>query len=131
MIQAGTGLFAGMCIREATRGREDIARVTVPAGRWRLVASTDAPLAAGESAMEPDTILYVRERCTDTTEASAPLSACNDDIEAGRNQRSRVEHVVQGPAQVFVFTELWGGSLNDARGEPYSLALELHSLARP
>jgi serine/threonine-protein kinase len=130
MIQAGTGLFAGMCIREATRGREDIARVTVPAGRWRLVASTDAPLAAGESAMEPDTILYVRERCTDTTEASAPLGACNDDIEPGRNQRSRVEHVVQGPAQLFVFTELWGGSLNDARGEPYSLALELHPLAR-
>lgn len=128
MILGGTGLFTGMCMREATRGREDIVRVRVPRGRWRMVLTTDAPLQPGESAMEPDTILYVRKRCTDTSESSAPLSACIDDIAPGHNQRSRLELTVTEPTEYFVFVELWGGSLNDARGEPYWLGMELHPL---
>lgn len=128
MILGGTGLFTGMCMREATRGREDVVRVRVPRGRWRMVLTTDAPLQPGESAMEPDTILYVRKRCTDTSESSAPLSACIDDIAPGHNQRSRLELTVTEAADYFVFVELWGGSLNDARGEPYWLGMELHPL---
>ncbi len=130
IIVAGNGSFTGTCVRDATRGREEIVRVRVPPGRWRLVAHTDAPLAAGASTMEPDTIVYVRRRCTDMTESSAPLSACNDDIVPGSNQRSRVEQTISEPGDYFVFVEVWGGSLNDARGEPYEVMLELHPAGR-
>lgn len=123
------GLFSGACYRNATRGREQIVKLRVPRGTWRVVASSDDRTWDGGIRPDPDTIIYLRRSCLDSTHASAPIAWCNDDIAFRENQRSTViaENVSAG--DLFVFVEIWGGSLADGQGVRYTLSVDLEPIS--
>ena len=110
VIETGAGLFTAQCVVGSTGGREGIFRITVPAGAWDLLVTTDGPGTAGTDPLEPDTVLYLRGVCADASAASAPMEWCHDDIETGVNQRSAFEILDVAPADLFAFVELYGGS---------------------
>ncbi len=128
-VLPGAGLFSGACARSATSGREQVVRLRVPPGRWALVASLDDDTWDGGLRLEPDTILYLRRSCLDSSHASAPMALCNDDISFRVNQRSRVEARPVSGGDLFAFVEIWGSSLTDGHGDRYTLALTLTPVA--
>ncbi|MDP3278250.1 MAG: serine/threonine-protein kinase [Deltaproteobacteria bacterium] len=125
------GHFSGACFRAATAGHEQIVRLRVPPGRWSLVASTDDESWDGGMRLAPDTILYLRRSCLDSTPASAPIAWCNDDIAFRVNQRSRVSVAEVSGGDLYAFVEMWGSSVADTYGDRYTLSLQLRPLARP
>jgi serine/threonine protein kinase len=124
-VMPGRGLFDGACFRAATQAREQIVRLVIPQGRWRLVASTDEGATGAVTRPDPDTILYFRRSCLDSSRASAPVEWCNDDVAFRRIQRSTVEIPEITGGELFGFVEIWGSSLADGHGSRYTLSLEL------
>lgn len=125
VLEAGGGLFtAPEDCSTATGGQEDIFRITVPAGRFDVILTTDSEGTSGDTPLEPDTILYVRRDCTDASLASASPDECNDDIEASVNQRSTVEILDVGGIDVFAFVELYNGA-PEGDGVRYEIAATL------
>jgi hypothetical protein len=125
VLEAGGGLFAAPedC-STATGGQEDIFHVTVPAGRFDVILTTDSEGTSGDTPLEPDTILYVRRDCTDASLTSASPDECNDDIETGENQRSTVEIRDVGDTELFAFVEIYNGAA-EGEGVRYEIAATL------
>ncbi|MCB9594892.1 MAG: protein kinase [Sandaracinaceae bacterium] len=129
IVDPGPGYFRAQCLEQWTAGREDVYRVTIPAGAWDLVLTTDSEGTAGGSRRSPDTVLYARRTCLDPRPTSAPDDWCNDDITPGdgpdANQRSRLELRDVAAGDLYVFVELWGSARPDGEGERYELDARL------
>jgi hypothetical protein len=86
-----------------TQGREHVVRLTIPPGRWDL-------LATSRGATSLDTLLYVRRDCDDPESTLA----CADDIDVAANDlytALEVRDQAGGMAgtMLFLIAELWDG----------------------
>lgn len=125
VLTEGAGLFTAQCLPTSSGGREGIFRITVPAGAWDLLLTTDSSGTAGTDPFAPDTVLYVRRTCTDASPASAPEDWCNDDIDSTETYRSEVNILDVAPGDVFAFVELWGQGAPPGDGSRVELAATL------
>ena len=109
------GLMWGSCAAgQAGFGREAIHSVTVPAGAWDLVATTNVA-ASGST----DTILYMRSACA----SAATELGCQDDINyAGGEYQSEVRVMNIAPGTYYLFVEQFQGGMGTA---PYGLSVTL------
>lgn len=101
-----------------TQGREGILAVTVPEGRWDVLAQTSG-------GTDLDTILYFRTTCGDPESTIG----CADDIDFSTNNyysALEVQNVVAPPAgrTVAVIAELWDGPTG-TMGETFDVDVTL------
>lgn len=97
---AGLGQYVPSCVDNPNGpiGAERVYAVTVPAGMFDLLVTTNLP-GSGTT----DTILYVRSTCPD----SGTELACNDDIGADPHSAVEIRDIAAGRYSIFV--ERFGG----------------------
>lgn len=101
-----------------TQGREAILSVTIPEGRWDLLAETSG-------GMDLDTILYFRTTCGDPESTLG----CNDDVDFGTNNyysALEVRDLTAPPAgrTGTLVAELWDGPTG-TMGETFDVGVTL------
>jgi hypothetical protein len=110
-LPVGDGLFTGAC---AGGGAERLFNVTVPAGRFDLIATT---LVDG-TRMMLDTAIHIRSVCGNQRSEVA----CSDDAGAEGDLRSRAEVESAAPGNYTVFIDTYA-PLADARVAAFDVIL--------
>jgi hypothetical protein len=103
-----------------SNGPEDVLAVSLPAGRFDLLASTNAPGTA-----QTDTVLYALARCDD------PVSflGCNDDVLSGGGTTfTSAITILEAPAALAIVVDTYA---TGPTAQPYELTLTLRPVLDP